>query len=463
MLAFEQKVTTFIQEQQLNLNGQHLLIACSGGVDSMALLFFLNKYQAYFGYKISCVHVDHMLRGAESLTDLQFVEAYCQQIGIPFYSKSISIPHIYEQQGGNLQTICRQERYAFFSTIANEIEATYLVTAHHADDQMESVLMGLAKKRNLNALTGIHPKRTVEDLTIIRPFLSVTKIEIREYLEEQNVSWREDASNEKDAYARNYVRHHITPALQKLNPLVAENIVAISTQLAEDQQLLMELAYTKFSKVVTKTVGNNYQLKIDDLKDEPVSLQRRLILILLNYIYGDSHTIQTYDLISSILNMCNAENGTAEIHLPNNFIALRTYSTLVIQPKAVEKPLEQTEITLNEWQQIGTNQVLVKPIEKDSIIQVEKASVYYFNAKEVKLPLYARSHQQGERIQLAGMTQAKRISRLFIDDKIPKQERTSWPIIVSGDEEVVAVLGIRTNNKLSKVMRPIDDYLFIVK
>ena len=175
MNQLEYNVKAYIQQMNLIAPGDHLLIACSGGVDSMALLHYLHKESVKLHIKISCVHVDHMLRGAVSKEDLQFVERYCLEQGIPFYGKSIPIASIVQQEGGNVQAICRRERYQYFKEILQQIGASKLVTAHHADDQLESVLMALTTKRSTNGLAGIHAIRSFGRFTIIRPFLTVTK------------------------------------------------------------------------------------------------------------------------------------------------------------------------------------------------------------------------------------------------------------------------------------------------
>ena len=463
MNHLEQNVKAYIQQMNLVVPGDHLLIACSGGVDSMALLHFLHKESANLHIKISCAHVDHMLRGTISRRDLEFVERYCLEQGIPFYSKSIPIASIVQQEGGNVQAICRRERYQFLEDTLLQIGASKLVTAHHADDQLESVLMALTTKRSMNGLAGIHAIRSFERFMMIRPFLMVTKQEIREYIQNNGLTWREDSSNEKDDYTRNKFRHHISPLLTKENPNVAQNVVHLANQIREDNELLMQLAHERFFKVVTKIGVNSYYLQIESLKQEPVSLQRRLVLILLNYIYGDSNTLQTYHLISMILNLCKSEYGTAEVHLPNNYVAQRMYATLVVQPNEERAAFKKREVEMNEWISAEQFQLYMSKIANAPLNASSSQMIFYFNSNEVTLPLHIRTLEKGDRIQLFGMKDAKRVSRIFIDEKIPSTARGHWPLIVDANENVLAVVGVRTSDKLSKVRRPIDDYFLLIK
>ena len=159
MRDFEQKVLQFIDSEHLVNEGNRLLIACSGGVDSMALLTFFDKYKKMLGIELFVAHVDHMLRGEQSAGDRMFVEQFCESRNIPCFSTAIPIPQLLAERGGNSQAVCRKERYAFFTAIMQEQAIDTLVTAHHADDQLESILMGLAKAGTVTGMQGIHVKR----------------------------------------------------------------------------------------------------------------------------------------------------------------------------------------------------------------------------------------------------------------------------------------------------------------
>ena len=185
MDLFEQKVKSYIDAKQLIAPKDHLLVACSGGVDSIGLLHFLHNYKEQLGFTLSCVHVDHMLRGEVSKEDMRFVAQLCQHYEIPFYGKSIDIPRLLQEEGGNSQALCRRERYQYFQKVMEEIGATTIVTAHHADDQVESMLMSLTKNSAIKGLAGIYPKRSFYSGKLIRPFLAVTKDEIRGYLQKK--------------------------------------------------------------------------------------------------------------------------------------------------------------------------------------------------------------------------------------------------------------------------------------
>ncbi len=467
-MSFELKVKTFIEEEQLLQQGDHLLIAVSGGVDSMALLHYFVQTQEQWNIRVEVVHVDHMLRGEASAEDRAFVQKYCDDNGVYLHATEIPIPAIMAQENGNTQLICRRERYRYFKEVLQKTNANKLVTAHHADDQLESVLMALTKNATMNSMQGIRPQRLFEGKSLIRPFLTVTKSEIGEYLLRKGLDYREDASNSKDTYVRNRFRHHVVPLLEAENPRVTEQVTHFTKQLQEDDTFLMTLAQDVFSQIIIRSNENTYSMEIEAFQLVPLALQRRLILILLNYLYKDSNTIQSYALLTSILKLCETTAGYAEIHLPEDFLAVRRYGKLTIQKneplEGLASPENQVISTANGWTTLTNGERLrvVNLHDLSSELLTDTAQLFYFNASKLHLPLYVRARRDGDRMLLKGMDQPKRLSRLFIDEKIPLNERNSWPLLISQSDEVVAVIGVRMGIFFSTTPQPNDDTVLIV-
>lgn len=467
-MSFELKVKTFIEEEQLLQQGDHLLIAVSGGVDSMALLHYFVQTQEQWNIQVEAVHVDHMLRGEASAEDRAFVQKYCDDNGVYLHATEIPIPAIMAQENGNTQLICRRERYLYFKEVLQKTNANKLVTAHHADDQLESVLMALTKNATMNSMQGIRPQRLFEGKSLIRPFLTVTKSEIGEYLLRKGLDYREDASNSKDTYVRNRFRHHVVPLLEAENPRVTEQVTHFTKQLQEDDTFLMTLAQDVFSQIIIRSNENTYSMEIEAFQLVPLALQRRLILILLNYLYKDSNTIQSYALLTSILKLCETTAGYAEIHLPEDFLAVRRYGKLTIQKneplEGLASPENQVISTANGWTTLTNGERLrvVNLHDLSSELLTDTAQLFYFNASKLHLPLYVRARRDGDRMLLKGMDQPKRLSRLFIDEKIPLNERNSWPLLISQSDEVVAVIGVRMGIFFSTTPQPNDDTVLIV-
>lgn len=465
MRAFEDKVRKYIQELKMINPGDRLLVAVSGGMDSMALLHYLFKYRTQLGIEVFAVHVDHMLRGEQSEGDRLFVEAFCKERGIKIFSRAIPIPAILDAEQGNSQAICRRERYQYFEEIMGAYDLRKLVTAHHADDQLESVLMALTKGAIMKGIQGIRCVRSLGSHgVVIRPLLAVTKEEIRLYLKEQGISYREDASNAKDAYLRNRLRHHVLPLLKAESEAVSTHAVHLTKNLQEDAAYLMEQAERLFPSIVLKLGEHMYSMEIDAFQKVPVALQKRIILILLNYIYNKSNTIQSYTVWTSILKLCDATDGSAEVHLPEGFKAVRSYNQLrVFKEEAKRADLALGEVPLNQWIDVGRKFRLYigKSSETVDNHRSDDIQVYYFSTQELSLPFVIRMRQEGDRIALKGMSKPKRLSRLFIDEKIPLMIRDSLPILATLDNEVIAVIGVRVSNYFSEVKRLNDDMVLM--
>lgn len=466
MRTFEGKVRKFIQELKMIEQGDRVLVAVSGGMDSMALLHYLNKYSSQFGIEVFAVHVDHMLRGEHSEGDRLYVETFCREHDIPVYCKAIPIPEILQVEMGNLQAICRRERYHYFEEVMVTYGLEKLVTAHHADDQLESVLMALTKGAIMKGMQGMKPIRPLAEAGIvIRPFFAVTKEEIRLYLKEQGIHYREDSSNAKDDYLRNRLRHHVLPLLKAESEAVSTHAVHFTKHFQEDADYLMEQAEGLFPNIVSKSCENTYSMEIDAFQKVPVALQKRIILILLSYLYKNSNMIQSYAIWTSILKLCETTDGSAEIHLPEGFKAIRSYQQLVIlKPADNGTSMTSGEIPLGQWKDVGEGVRLYigKCTESFDKQLSGNTQMYYFSAQELSLPLFIRVRQQGDRIVLKGMSKPKRLSRLFIDDKIPLNIRDRLAVLSTSGNEVVAVIGVRVSNYFSEEKRTEDDMMLII-
>ena len=462
MNTFERQVFQFIKHEGLLSNGDRVVIACSGGVDSMALLSFCLAIKEQMNIELIVATVDHMLRGETSLEDRQFVEAFCKREGIICEGISIDIPYLHNRFGGNLQALCRKERYAFLEDVMRKHNANKLLTAHHADDQLESLLMALMKSSLASGLQGILKRRQFAQGELIRPFLMVTKDEIGEYLQQKGLTFREDASNSKSDYLRNRIRQTIVPLLKQESSTICLHSTQVSMQLADDEQLLHQLALQSFERIVTKVGNRTYEIEIQLFQSEPVALQKRLILILLNYLYNDTNTFQSYTLCTAIINLMQSQDGSAEIHLPQGLKALRQYHSVKIGDIQHASIVEQ-ELKLNEWNEFLGVRVFVGESSFVTAPHNDVASQYYLSSKVATFPLRVRARQSGDKMICLGMERSKKLSRIFIDEKVPLHERDDWPILVDNNNQILAILGIRVSNLFSRSKRLGDDYVVIVE
>jgi tRNA(Ile)-lysidine synthase len=222
MKSTEQKVLRFIKENNLVPAGDKIIIALSGGPDSVFLLHFFNKYKKKFKIKIEAVHVNHLLRGKESDRDEIFCKTICDELNIPINIFSSDVKSVAKKEKLSLEVAGRKVRYKYFDKLLKLKKKTKLATAHNADDNAETVLLNMIKGAGLKGISGIPIKRG----NIIRPILCLSKSEILEYLEENKFEYRIDQSNLSNDYERNFIRNEIFPLINKnLNPVFVKNIL----------------------------------------------------------------------------------------------------------------------------------------------------------------------------------------------------------------------------------------------
>lgn len=463
MKQLERVVSRFIEEQHLIMQGDRVLIACSGGIDSVALLHLMATYQNKWKIKIAAIHVDHMLRGEESAEDGVLVSRLCEQYGIPFYGRSAPVPAILAEQGGNVQAICRTERYALFEEIMQKDGFNCLVTAHHADDQLETMLMQIIKG---NPPLGMPVKRPIGTGQLSRPLFPVDKIEIQAYAVENELPHREDPSNASDAYLRNRIRHHLLPFILQENHSAASNAIRISARLQEDNEVLDALAKEQVSQFVQFDEKGLPFIDDDAFFNMPVALQRRTIPLLLNYLYeGRRISVEYRDtLTEQLLHHISSQQGNVAVDLPDEFRFIREYGKLRFSQK--QSGTEMTtlmQLKKGVWTPWLNGQMLywneAGGIANDLL---DDAEVMYFTLSDEALPLFVRNREDGDRILLQGMLQPKRLSRLFIDEKIAKTQRDLIPVIVTAQGDVCAVPGVRYGLAFSK-RRTCQPYIFAMK
>ncbi|MER1998163.1 MAG: tRNA lysidine(34) synthetase TilS, partial [Lysinibacillus sp.] len=179
-------------------------------------------------------------------------------------------------------------------------------------------------------------------------------------------------------------------------------------------------------------------------------------------IYNDTNTFQRYTLCTAILNLCQSRDGSAEVHLPQGMIARRQYELLSIGQYEILPPAIQKELKLNEWHEFIGVRVYIGETSKVPTLSANN-TLYYFSTASIALPLRVRTRQQGDKIQCLGMTQAKKISRIFIDEKVPLHARDEWPILVDDDNKILALLGIRVSSVFSKHKRVNDHYVLVIE
>ena len=409
------KLLQQIRQYDMIQKDQHIICACSGGADSVALLFGLHLLKEKLGFQLSAVHFNHGLRGEESDRDEAFVQSLCQQFDIPlFIGRGMVTPG---EKG--LEAAAREARYGYFATLDGLI-----ATAHTADDNAETVLLHLIRGAGLKGLGGITPKRD----HLIRPMLTVTRREVLTFLEEYHLRYVTDSSNKTDAFLRNRLRHHVMPLLRQENPRLAENLSQMAMQLRRDEEVLEALAGESLPAVSL-------------LREMPQPVRRRALERFLkeNGIREPErrHIMLTEELVFSA-------NPSSRADLPGGVTVSRCYDTLTVLRQ--ENALQEKEIAcpgVTELPELGIRLIC---LQAQQILQEENT----FTVNTVGA-IRVRPRISGDAITLPGGT--KSLKKLFIDKKIPANERGRIPVLAD-DAGLLAVYGIGADQKRMAMTLP---------
>ncbi|OIK16714.1 tRNA lysidine(34) synthetase TilS [Bacillus sp. MUM 116] len=438
----ESKVMDFLDRHFFSLNNKKIVVGVSGGPDSLALLRFLWGHKDKRNLSIVAAHVDHMFRGQESLDDAMFVKDYCEQHHISFEMSRINIPMIMERTGKSSQVAAREERYKFFQTIMEKYDYPYLALAHHGDDQIETMLMRMTRGSTGKARAGIPFKRYFYKGMIFRPFLTLTKEEIEDYCRKNELTPRIDPSNKKDIYSRNRFRKEVLPFLKRENPNVHEHFQRFSEDLQSDEEFLQELTVQNMNKVMTIREKSNIVIDIKRFLDMPLPLQRRGIQLILNYLYKEKPSSLSAVHIEQIFSMIHHSGPSGKLDFPNELMVIRSYQNMSFQFKAASAQEYYFEVHGDSRIELPNGgSIKVNLNHKEPLIYNSYSAV--FNAAEIKWPLVIRTREIGDRMSLKGMSGTKKLKDIFIDYKVPLQERDTWPVITDGNKSIIWLPGLK--------------------
>ncbi len=386
------KLERFLNRYQMLQPGDHVVCAVSGGADSVALLFALYLLREKLQITLSAAHFNHRLRGQESDRDENFVRTFCDRYGIMLRVGSGQV-----QSGKKgLEAAARDARYAFLKAIPGKI-----ATAHTADDNAETVLMHIVRGTGLKGLGAIAPVNG----SLIRPMLGITRQEVLAFLQEYQLVYINDSSNDTDQFLRNRIRHRVMPQLLEENPQLAQNLSAMALRLRQDEKVLSALA------------GEQDLGDVDALRAMPEAVRSRALTAFLEQCGVPEPEADHVELIQSLV---FSDKPSAKAYFPGNIVICRNYDRL---EKGSSQPVLECRTLpcpgMLELPEIGMR-VVCKPATK---ILDQKDSFVVIPSGEVVI----RPRQAGDTIRLHGGT--KQLKKLFIDRKIPAGQRQQIPVI----------------------------------
>ncbi|MGM9971514.1 MAG: tRNA lysidine(34) synthetase TilS [Anaeroplasmataceae bacterium] len=425
-------VKEFIKKNNLIEPNSSVVLALSGGVDSMVLLNILTS----LNYKVIIAHVNHKKR-LESEDEEKEIKLLAKKLNL-----DIEVLHL-EHLDGNFQSKAHQKRYDFFINVAKKYNAKYIATAHHADDNIETILLNIMGGSNLYGYAGISKSLTIDGIKIIRPMLNISKSDIKAYALKHNIKYYEDISNSHDDYTRNRLRHHIIPKLKDECPNILDKTISYSNQLSEAFNFIRGLSENYLNKY-------DNTINIEEYNSFHIALKKDILCLLLERL----NIARSENLINDLLSLISNNKPQLDYNLTNDMIFKKRYDICFIE---------------NNINQIKFSYTIKN---KDDYIDNDVFKIYFSNNKPLNsanylklcynylvFPITIRSKLESDKINMA--CGHKKIKKLFIEHKIPKEKRERIPIVLDGNNEILWVCNIAKNKNVIEFKDKFDLYLII--
>lgn len=400
--------------------GDRILVALSGGADSVALLAALRESAEALRIEVAAAHLNHGLRGEESERDERFSGALCAGWDIPFVSERRCVTG----RGKGLESAAREIRYAFLNRSARALSCNKIATAHTADDNAETILINLLRGTGIRGLCGIPPVRE----NVIRPMLDATRAGIERFLELRGLSYVTDSSNMDTVYTRNRIRHEILPILKAMNPKVLGGLRGMSGLLTEDADALDAAALERMD------ASDGLSVKVAALMSAPRAIASRI----LRQIGRNAGVPElTRAQVQAVLCLAESKNPSAEVHLPGGIAAKRRYGEILFEPHdggAPSLPVEHSAgiLSFGSWR--------IRMEREEGPFSEDRKNTVYLRPELEEADFSVRARLSGDAISPVRRGWTKSLKRLYIDCKIPREERSLRPVLTY-QGEVAAIPG----------------------
>jgi len=434
------QVVQTIEKYNLIQKGEYILIAVSGGCDSIALLHLLYQLRTFYDLKLGVVHYEHGIRGEASLRDAEFVAEMSEKLNLPFYIEHGKAIAFARRKRLSLEVAARQLRYDFFNQVLQQTGADKLALGHTADDQIEEILRRLIRGTAWVDLGGMPIKRE----KFIRPFIFIYKDKIKQLLEEEGIPYMIDSTNFDIRFFRNRIRHQLIPLLLKFNPRFKENLVEMSVIWQEERGWLDTFIEKAIAKSVKQTPKGK-QIDLNLFRHYHPALQRRILVALLKEIplpFTRRH-------LNALLALASPGGPHKFISLPKGWLGYKEGHYLYITSSIPPQPDYYYQIDEPAKIEIKELGVLfeIKLVEKKAEKINQTLNKVYVDFQKISFPLEIRPYQPGDKFYPLGGKGSKKIKDFFIDLKIPYAERKKYPVVISQDR-IIWVTGLCLDERI---------------
>lgn len=449
------RIEKYWQQHQLQTAGGTVLVGCSGGIDSLALLDALWRLQARLQIKLVAAHFEHGIRGEASLADAEFVRSFCAAKQIRFYQSGADVPALAKAAGESIETAARRLRYGFFRQICQQYPGAVIATAHHQDDQAETVLMHLIRGCGVGGLAGIRPKQG----DVVRPVLFARKADLQDYCAVHKLAPRHDATNDEADCFRNQLRLELLPQLQEqYNPAIVQALCHLGELAGADEDMLQQLAEQRLAQLAAPIFVNQgdrenqpigYQCSCRELLEQPLSMQRRILQVMTKALVQEQ---LSFGHVESVLALCSQGRTGSQLQLPFGLLGKISYGKFYLQKNII--PFSENDGTIESADnnlpvmvkipgetRLPSGEILVARVsDKPLGIMTDGRWAVYGDLDKCLGPLLLRHRQPGDRVSLG--SGHKKLKDFLIDSQVPREKRDALWLAVSG-ERILWLPGVR--------------------
>jgi tRNA(Ile)-lysidine synthase len=429
----------FFESAGLVRHGDTIVLAVSGGIDSMVMMHLFADLQTRWDLKLAVAHINHQLRGDESIGDEEFVRTNTNSKGIEFICERVdTLGHVHASHLSK-QEAARQLRYEFFERVRQKLNAHAVATAHQADDNAETVLLNALRGAGVRGLAGIPVRR--EPGKIIRPLLFARRKEIEEYATKHQITYRRDSSNESDEYRRNYLRRNVIPLLESSTEF---NFVPSLNRLARQMRQLDDLLSTEVRQIMTGMLSQDEQgeltLNITKLVSKPEYLQEGIVLEVLRRLGTEVES----EKVLRVIELCGLTTGS-QLQLSKDLHVYRNRDRLQFVRPRTEPDLHQAVALGMNYTVQECTLSLSLPLPRPATLGSTR-NVEFVDAGKLGEQLLLRTWRDGDWFIPLGFNARKKISDFFVDEKVPLLQKRRIPILESNGE-IVWICGKRLDDR----------------
>lgn len=439
-----QRFKNYIIANELLQKKQKILVACSGGADSMCLLTLMQMLATEWDLEIVVCHVNHNLREQEAERDAEFVRAHCQKYDLKFELFSLPVREFAKCQRLSIEQAARQLRYKALRATKEKLGCQAIATAHNKNDQAETFLLNMLRGAGINGLKGMLPQKN----ELIRPLLTVERAAIEAFCLEHQLAYVTDSSNESREYLRNRIRHELLPILQEYNPNITNSLTANMQNIAQDATYLNELAKQAAASILSWDFDVHapgytvVSLAADQLQKLHVTIALRVLMLAIERSCGSTQGInQTH--LQQLYQLSHSNTGSKQLKLPSDLIARKLYDKISISKYPTtaknKQPLALTIKTPGVYN-FGASKLLVERVSRQQLPRSSKDKLFIPYSLAPRT-LLVRTRQAGDFFELEHGGR-KSVKSFFIDQKIEKNSRDHVPLVYL-DNKLICILGHR--------------------